>query len=87
MTDTLHSPNALHRNLSVSINRRRFLETSALRAGTRQRCLSDGTGAGGRGERLSKPCDHSDLPAIIRAAKPLKDCVVPCSDDETQKAE
>ncbi|MEP6764945.1 MAG: Xaa-Pro peptidase family protein [Gemmatimonadaceae bacterium] len=66
----------------MSINRRRFLETSALGAGALalgctptgdKSTASTGSAAGG---------DHSELPAVIRALKPMKDGVVPISDDE-----
>jgi Xaa-Pro dipeptidase len=61
----------------VRINRRHFLESAALGAGSLAiACNAEGSGAG------TASGGSSDLPAAIRALKPMKDGVVPISEDE-----
>jgi len=59
----------------VRIDRRRFLQSAALGAGSLAiACKADGASAA--------PAAGGDLPDVIKALKPMKDGVVPISDDE-----
>jgi Xaa-Pro dipeptidase len=59
----------------MSINRRRFLQSAALGAGSLAlACKADGASAA--------PSAGGELPDVIKALKPMKDGVVPISDDE-----
>ncbi len=60
----------------MRIDRRRFLETAALGAGSLAvACNASGSAAGA-------PASGGELPGVIRALKPMKDGVVPISEDE-----
>jgi Xaa-Pro dipeptidase len=61
----------------VPINRRRFLETAALGAGSIAIACNTNGGTSG-----SSASGSNGLPDIVRALKPMKDGVVPISDDE-----
>ena len=78
---TSRAPTAVRRlssdkGYSVRIDRRRFLETAALGAGSLAlACNANGTTSGAAG-------GTGELPDVIRALKPVKDGVVPISEDE-----
>ena len=60
----------------MHINRRRFLQSAALGAGSLAlACKSDGAASHAAGT-------SSDIPDVIKALKPMTDGVVPISDDE-----
>ncbi|HEX7545369.1 MAG TPA: aminopeptidase P family N-terminal domain-containing protein, partial [Gemmatimonadaceae bacterium] len=61
----------------MPINRRRFLETAALGAGSIAIACNTNGGTSG-----SSASGSNDLPDIVLALKPMKDGVVPISDDE-----
>ena len=62
----------------MPIDRRRFLETAAARRGLAGSRVQRGTAA----RRVRGGRAPAALPDVIRALKPMKDGVVPISDDE-----
>ncbi|MDQ6610976.1 MAG: Xaa-Pro peptidase family protein [Gemmatimonadota bacterium] len=64
----------------MSIDRRRFLETAALSAGTL--ALGCAPPAADKSSAARSVDDHAELPAAIRALKPMREGIVPITDDE-----
>ncbi|MEP6833844.1 MAG: aminopeptidase P family N-terminal domain-containing protein, partial [Gemmatimonas sp.] len=67
----------------MTLDRRRFLGTAALSAGTLALGCTPKAGGGTSGSTPGdSPAGSSDIPAVIRALKPMTAGVVPISEDE-----